>query len=181
MCLYMLESTQPSSPSPTAARQMALRRSIGERIQRIRGERRITQRDLAARLGISQSRLSKYETGVHEVPLGTLVRLARFLMVSTDYVLTGGCGFGPLSSDPQLLDRFQQVAQMGPAERETWMGLLDGFLALFKLLQTRAQATARPSIALDLDQRAVGPRVEPPRRGDQEARRAAGWSPPCPE
>lgn len=143
----MQESAEPPPPALTPARQMALRRRIGERIQRIRGERRITQRELAARIGISQSRLSKYETGVHEVPLGTLVRLARLLLVSTDYLLTGGCSLGPLSPDPRLLDRFQQIAQLGPAERETWMGLLDGFLAIFRLLQVRVQATAPPATA----------------------------------
>lgn len=121
----------------------ALRRRIGERIQRMRGERRITQRDLAARLGISQSRLSKYETGVHEVPLGALVRMARFLAVSTDYLLTGH-SYASLAADPQLLDRFQQIVQMGAAERETWVGLLDGFLAVYRLFQVRSQGAALP-------------------------------------
>jgi transcriptional regulator with XRE-family HTH domain len=142
----MQRSPEPP-PLLTPARQMALRRRIGERIQRLRGERRITQRDLAAQLGVSQSRLSKYETGVHEIPLGTLVRLAGVLKVSADYLLTGGGSFGPVSSDPRLLDRFQQIAQMGPAERETWMGLLDGFLAVFSLFQMRVQETAPPSPA----------------------------------
>jgi transcriptional regulator with XRE-family HTH domain len=135
----MQQSLEPPLQMPPG--HQALRRGVGERIQRVRGERRVTQRELAARLGISQSRLSKYETGVHEVPLGTLVRLARFLAVSTDYLLTGH-SYGPLSADPQLLDRFQQILRLGAAERETWVGLLDGFLAVYRLFQVRTQAAA---------------------------------------
>ena len=78
------------------------------------------------------------------MPLGTLVRLAGFLMVSTDYLLAGGRVVAPVASDPRLVDRFQRIAQMGPGERETWIGLLDGFLAIFRVFQLRAQSTAVP-------------------------------------
>ena len=47
--------------------------SLGENIKNMRQTKGLTQKDFAAKLGISQSRLSKYETG-KAVPDGEILR-----------------------------------------------------------------------------------------------------------
>ena len=53
----------------------------------LRKERRITQKEAAAQLGISQALLSHYEKGIRECGLDFVVRVAEFYGVSCDYLL----------------------------------------------------------------------------------------------
>ena len=53
----------------------------------LRKERRITQKEAAAQLGISQALLSHYEKGIRECGLDFVVRVADFYGVSCDYLL----------------------------------------------------------------------------------------------
>lgn len=53
----------------------------------LRNERKLTQKQAAASLGISQALLSHYERGIRECGLDFLVRAADFYNVSCDYLL----------------------------------------------------------------------------------------------
>ena len=53
----------------------------------------LTQREVAAHLGVSQQTYSNYENGVREIPTNTVVALARFYKVSTDYLLNSNSGY----------------------------------------------------------------------------------------
>jgi len=53
----------------------------------LRKEKGISQKEVAAKLGISQALLSHYEKGIRECGLDFLVRCAAFYEVSTDYLL----------------------------------------------------------------------------------------------
>ena len=53
----------------------------------LRKEKGISQKEVAAKLGISQALLSHYEKGIRECGLDFLVRCAAFYGVSTDYLL----------------------------------------------------------------------------------------------
>lgn len=46
-----------------------------------------TQKEVAARLGMSQTGYSKYETGENDIPTAVLIRLAEMYHTSTDYLL----------------------------------------------------------------------------------------------
>lgn len=62
-------------------------KTIGERIQILREEKNLKQKDLAEMAGITEATLSRYENGKRE-PRGEIVsRLANALNVSTDYLL----------------------------------------------------------------------------------------------
>ena len=52
-----------------------------------RKERKISQKQAAADLGISQALLSHYEKGIRECGLGFLVKIADYYNVSCDYLL----------------------------------------------------------------------------------------------
>lgn len=61
--------------------------TFGERLADLRTEKKLTQTELANQTSISRSRLSLYETDKREPDLQTLVQLANFFDVSTDYLL----------------------------------------------------------------------------------------------
>lgn len=56
--------------------------TIGESIRKIRKSNKITQAQLAARLGVSASMIGQYETGVRNPKLSTLASIADALNVS---------------------------------------------------------------------------------------------------
>ena len=53
------------------------------RLRDLREDHDLTQREVAAYLGVSQQTYSNYENGVREIPTNTVVALARFYKVST--------------------------------------------------------------------------------------------------
>ncbi|MDO4678306.1 MAG: helix-turn-helix transcriptional regulator [Eubacteriales bacterium] len=57
------------------------------RIRELREDKDLTQTYVAHYLNVTQKTYSRYETGEHEIPLGTLCRIADFHNVSTDFLL----------------------------------------------------------------------------------------------
>lgn len=57
------------------------------RIRDLREDADLTQRQIAAHLGMSQTGYSKYETGENDIPTSVLIKLALFYNVSIDYLL----------------------------------------------------------------------------------------------
>lgn len=57
------------------------------RFRDLREDLDMTQQELAAKLNIRQSTLSRYENGQRQIPLNTLIRLALLFDTSTDYLL----------------------------------------------------------------------------------------------
>lgn len=61
--------------------------ALGLRIRWLREKKEITQRDLAQRVGYSQTMITMIEMGVREPTLEKTVKLAYVLGCSTDYLL----------------------------------------------------------------------------------------------
>lgn len=61
--------------------------NFGEKLNRLRTERGIYQKQLAEFLGVSIGTISNYENGVHYPDLATLCRFAEYFHVTTDYLL----------------------------------------------------------------------------------------------
>ena len=57
------------------------------RLRDIREDRDLTQRQVADHLHIRQNTYSQYENGQRGLPIDTLIKLARYFGVSTDYIL----------------------------------------------------------------------------------------------
>ena len=60
---------------------------FGEFLAKLRKERGILQKELAAYLNMTVATVSNYEKGVHTPDIKTLIKLADFYDVSTDYLL----------------------------------------------------------------------------------------------
>ena len=68
-------------------------KELKQLIRDLREDHDLTQREVAAYLGVSQQTYSNYENGVREIPTNTVVALARFYKVITDYLLNSNSGY----------------------------------------------------------------------------------------
>lgn len=60
---------------------------FGSRLKQLRQARSITQKELAKRLGLTKSVISAYETDIRTPSFDTLLHIAAFFNVTTDYLL----------------------------------------------------------------------------------------------
>lgn len=60
---------------------------FGEFLAELRKEKGILQKEVASYLNMTVATISNYEKGVHSPDLNTLIKLADFFNVSTDYLL----------------------------------------------------------------------------------------------
>ena len=57
------------------------------RLKELREDNDIKQKDIAQYLHIKQNTYSQYENGQRQLPIDTLIKLAQYYNVSTDYIL----------------------------------------------------------------------------------------------
>ncbi len=60
--------------------------TFSERILLLREERKLSQAAVAAEMGITSRTYQRYESGEREPVVSTLIRMAKFFRVSTDYL-----------------------------------------------------------------------------------------------
>jgi transcriptional regulator with XRE-family HTH domain len=95
----------------------------------MRRKRQLTQDELADRLGFGQSQMNKYENGKSDPTPEVLVRLAKELAVTTDWLLG-------LVDDPEA---FLQEQELTPAERKLLSAFRRGdFKELVRLAAERS-------------------------------------------
>ncbi|MBE5775643.1 MAG: helix-turn-helix transcriptional regulator [Clostridiales bacterium] len=61
--------------------------NFGNRLRELRDSKKMTQKQLAERLGLTKSVISAYETSMRYPSYDVLVRIASIFRVSTDYLL----------------------------------------------------------------------------------------------
>ena len=57
------------------------------RMRNLREDNDLTQKEIAALLGTSQTMYARYERGANEMPIRHLIKLAKYYDVTTDYLL----------------------------------------------------------------------------------------------
>lgn len=60
---------------------------LGKKLRELRVERKLTQKQVAQRLGVTASIISAYENDIRQPSFDSLVKLSRLYNVSTDYLL----------------------------------------------------------------------------------------------
>lgn len=60
---------------------------MGEKLKSLRIEKKLTQKQVADRIGLAISAVSSYESGTRYPSYDVLVKLARIFHISTDYLL----------------------------------------------------------------------------------------------
>lgn len=145
-----MDSTQSSHEAPPGhkVRQLQL---VGRKIRQLRKERKLTQVELSARLGIQQSDLSRMEQGEYRVSLDTLLRiLAEFKMSIGEF-------FGEVAQE-SITPRDMQLVQDFNALPEDAQREIEDFIA-FKRVQGRRDDDSHNNKVRDLQPR--GPQATP--------------------
>ena len=94
---------------PHKIRQVQL---VGGKIRQLRKERKLTQSELASRIGVQQSDLSRMEKGEYRVSLDTLFKIL------SEFDLGIGEFFGDASRSPMTVDEARMLRDLRalPAE-----------------------------------------------------------------
>jgi transcriptional regulator with XRE-family HTH domain len=106
-------------------------KECGPRVAEIRKARGITQVELAAKLGITQGNLSKYERGELRLHSDLLVKLAEILAVSIDDIF----GVSTTASRPEpaknrrFLRRIPQIEKLPKRDQDALLRTIDAFIA----------------------------------------------------
>lgn len=61
--------------------------NMGEKLRSLRIENKLTQKQVADRIGLAISAVSSYEAGIRYPSYESLIKLSRMFHVSTDYLL----------------------------------------------------------------------------------------------
>lgn len=61
--------------------------NMGNKLKNLRKQKRLTQKQVADRIGLAISAVSSYEAGTRYPSYDVLIKLARIYHVSTDYLL----------------------------------------------------------------------------------------------
>lgn len=64
-------------------------KSIGDRAYKARVTKRINQEDLSETIGVAQSSLSRFESGIYDMPVTKVMALCDALCVSISWMLYG--------------------------------------------------------------------------------------------
>jgi transcriptional regulator with XRE-family HTH domain len=86
-----------------------LNNSIGHRVEEARLLRGFTQQQLSDRTGIPQGAISKYENGRQTPSGGNIVRMARAMGVSTDFLSGVSDEIGGSRAGDELWKRFAEL------------------------------------------------------------------------
>jgi transcriptional regulator with XRE-family HTH domain len=84
---------------------------VGQKIRQIRKSRHLTQADLASRIGVTQSDLSRMENGEYKVGLDTLFRILQVFELSMSHFFEE-----PASGDASRADAGENAGVTAPFE-----------------------------------------------------------------
>lgn len=91
-------------------------KEIGMRIRKKRGEVGLNQKDLAEKVGISPSAINQFEKGDKVPSTETIMKLARELGASTDYLL-GAATDDDIFIDSAVVDAFKNFRELSAQDR----------------------------------------------------------------
>ena len=135
----MSTTRSPAPPISTIpASERNIRAACGEHIKTLRKQKNLTQKEVAAQLGVHATQLNKYEMGLHAPPPDKLVFLAELFGVSVDYLLTGGTTDIRPIHHHRLLERFRIVQDFASADQEALIRLMDAMIAQHRARQALA-------------------------------------------
>jgi transcriptional regulator with XRE-family HTH domain len=124
-----------------AERQAPGHGDFAHRLRELRRQKDLSQTELADRVQVHSTHISRYERGLSRPSADTLKRLADVLGVSGDYLLEGATDEAAKArfEDRELLRRFQEVQELPDRDKEIVKELLDAFLTKRHVQQLAAR------------------------------------------
>lgn len=110
---------------------------LGERIQKLRKQKKLTQTELAKQIDISLPQLVRYETKNVQPTASTLNKLAMIFDVSIDFLVNGNIDEKAANNieDSTLLKKFRAINDMSIEDKDVIITLIDAFITKKKVQQ----------------------------------------------
>ena len=108
---------------------------LGVKIKKLRKEKKLTQGELAEKIGISGNHLSRLERGVFQPSIEVVKRLALVLDTQVDGLLSGEDETSPAVSikNRELTDRVRMIDQLEPEDQQAIMRVIDSMLTKHRM------------------------------------------------
>ena len=118
---------------------------MSEKIKVLRKQRKWSQGDLADKLGVHITHISRIETGRYPPSLKLLKKIAELFEVTTDYLLYDSVdNVGPLNlGDKTLYEKMKLIENLDDKDRTIILGVIDAFLVkrqMWSVLNKTAEA-----------------------------------------
>jgi len=110
---------------------------LGKRIQEQRKQIGLTQAQLASKIEISHTQLTRYESKNIQPPADVLQRLANVFDVSIDYLVNGNKSdkVEQTLKDAELIKQFKQLDKMPEDEKKSILKVLNALIRDFNARQ----------------------------------------------
>lgn len=97
---------------------------FGERLSELRKQKKLSQDDLAKKIGVHAPVIGRYERSEVKPSIEVAVNIADALNVSLDYLV----GSTDLMLDKSILSRIQNIQQLNDEDKGHLFALMDAFL-----------------------------------------------------
>ena len=110
---------------------------LGKRIQELRKQIGLTQAQLASKIEISHTQLTRYESKNIQPPADVLQRLANVFDVSIDYLVNGNKSdkVEQTLKDAELIKQFKQLDKMPEDEKKSILKVINALIRDFNARQ----------------------------------------------
>lgn len=108
--------------------------SFGDRLKLLRETKRLTQKEMGEKLGMSGPSYSKYEYGLREPSIETLIDISKHLDCSIDYLLKGD-GSNPIVTFGKKISNLRKEMNLSQGDLSERMGMNKSSLAMYEIDQ----------------------------------------------
>ena len=110
---------------------------ISERIKELRRQKKLTQTELAQKVGLTYIQIGRYETGKSAPSADILQKMADALDTTSDYLMNGSSDekVSAQLTDKELLEQFKAVEKLDQEDKHLIKTFIDAFLTKRKIQQ----------------------------------------------
>lgn len=100
--------------------------SLGQKITKIRKEKKLSQVDVASFVGVSRDAISKYERDDIVPSVENAKKIAQILGVSLDYLVSEDDSLEVVDID--MLNRMREIQRLSEDDKDTVIRIIDAFI-----------------------------------------------------
>ncbi len=100
--------------------------SLGQKITKIRKEKKLSQVDVASYVGVSRDAISKYERDDIVPSVENANKIAQILGVSLDYLMSEDDNLEVVDID--MLNRMKEIQRLNEDNKSTVIKIIDAFI-----------------------------------------------------
>ena len=109
--------------------------NFAERLKDLRKQKGFSQAQLAERIEVHFTQVSRYERGETKPNAQAMTKMAKVLDTTVDYLMNGTTDdvVKEMGLEKELMARFKQVQSLNSEDKKTVLSLMDAFIAKTKI------------------------------------------------